>query len=77
LIQENIDTPELALLSPSTITLTDDNTTETIEIEEITTNNNSYQWSPVEGLSCNDCLEPTIEEYISDQYLLVVTDLRR
>ena len=74
LIQENIDTPELALLSPSTITLTDDNTTETIEIEEITTNNNSYQWSPVEGLSCNDCLEPTIEEYISDQYLLVVTD---
>ena len=33
----------------------------------------SYEWSPEEGLSCTDCLQPLITPLISQTYLLQIT----
>lgn len=73
LITENVSTPSLALLSPDTIILFP-NTVSTVSIAELTSGNINYEWLPTDGLSCSDCLEPNISEYIHANYQLTVTN---
>lgn len=73
LIQENLESPVIALLSPDTIVL-EINGQANILVDEITGDNINYQWMPSEGLSCDDCLNPIIEEYVNELYQLTVTD---
>ena len=73
LVTENIDTPLIDLISSDSILLLP-NSTSTISINEISSGNVDYQWLPTEGLSCSDCLEPTIIEYVHDSYQLTVTN---
>ena len=73
LVLENIDTPVLDLLSPDTTILLPNGFSD-ILIDEFSSGNIDYRWLPTEGLSCSDCLEPTITEYIHDSYQLIATN---
>jgi gliding motility-associated-like protein len=73
LVLENITAPVLILLSPDTIKLLPNGFYD-ILIDEFSSGNLDYSWMPTEGLSCSDCLEPTITEYLHDSYQLTVTN---
>ena len=73
LVLENITAPVLVLLSPDTIKLLPNGFYD-ILIDEFSSGNLDYSWMPTEGLSCSDCLEPTITEYLHDSYQLTVTN---
>ena len=74
LVEEWKDAPIIELISSDTIVL-EQNGQSTILIDEITMQNISYTWLPSEGLSCDDCINPTIESYEHDTYLFTVTDI--
>lgn len=73
LVLENIDTPVLDLLSPDTTILLPNGSSD-ILIDEFSSGNVDFRWMPTEGLSCSDCLEPTITEYLHDSYQLTATN---
>ncbi len=73
LIVENIDVPLLDLISADSVLLFP-NEVSNISINELSSGNINYQWMPIEGLSCSDCLEPTITEFVHDNYQLIVTN---
>lgn len=73
-VEEWTDSPIIELVSQDTIVL-EINGQEPIIVNEVTSNNISYEWIPSEGLSCDDCISPIVEEYVNDLYQLTVTDI--
>ncbi len=74
LVEEWTDTPSIKLISPDTIVL-EINGQSNILVEEISTDHIDYSWSPSDGLSCDDCLNPIIQEFVHDTYELIVTNI--
>lgn len=69
-ISENLESPELILITADTITLGNNASTADIIVQEISTTDNQLYWTPSDGLSCDDCLTPTLESFVFSDYML-------